>query len=280
MAKEARLAVLMLGSLSKNLEDPLWPQRTDGEFYSHPDLGFPGAQQPLLDEVLNTGVPTILILSGGQAFVLTNSTLRANAIMHSFLGGEFTGDALTEILFGKVNPSGKLTITMPEDSGAWPIAYGYLNSDNFGGPGGFSAGSVPSDWQFPVLGRNPPMPFGFGLSYTTFNISAPTVTTFHDSFEISATISNAGVRTGKELVQLYLRQHYTHIVETPNKALIRFTKVELVGGESKTVVFIVSKSELGNYMNMKWRVDRGDYSFFVGSSSNAEDLKVVNLTIA
>ncbi|KAJ5901110.1 hypothetical protein N7504_007103 [Penicillium tannophilum] len=170
-AKSAELAILSVGSLSVYASDPLYDKRTDGEFFAHADLGFPGLQQELIDAVLDTGVPTIIILSGGQAFVLNNSTLRANAILHTFLAGEYTADSVVEILSGQVNPSGKLPISLPQANGAFPVAYNWLPSDNHGGYSGSPIyGS--SAWQFPAITIEPPMAFGFGLSYTSFNMSA------------------------------------------------------------------------------------------------------------
>lgn len=173
-AKEAGLAVLMLGGLSVDTDNPFFDKRTDGEFFMHADLRFPGLQQNLLDAALDTGVPTILILSGGQLFMLNNSTLQPNAILHSFFSGEFTGDALVEIIQGAVNPSGKLTISMPQYSAAIPINYNYLPSDNEGGMGLMTGVQSPA-WQVPLLTRDVPRPFGYSLSYTTFNISSPVI---------------------------------------------------------------------------------------------------------
>lgn len=283
-ATSAGLAVLMLGSLSVNTEDPLVSKRTDGEFFAHAELGFPGLQQQLLDAVLDAKVPTILVLSGGQAFALRNSTYRANAILHSFLGGEFTGDSLVDILFGRVNPSGKLPVTLPQDSGAWPINYNYLNSDNFGGAGAFVPSLPQSQWQFPVLSRNVPHPFGFGMSYTTFSISSPVVhisnsTNGDASITLTTSITNTGAKLGKEVVQLYFRKAYTHVVETANKQLIRFEKVELRPGETRGLTFNVSHSELGYYANMKLQIDPGVYVWWLGSSSRAQDLHTFNVTL-
>lgn len=283
VARNSSLVVLMVGSLSGGSGD-LTNSNTDGEGYSHPFLGFPGLQQQLVDSVLDTGAPTVIILSGGQAFALANSTLRANAIMHSFQGGEFTGDALVEILFGQVNPSGKLPFTLPQISGAWPIAYNYLNSDNYGGPGGLS-GVVTYDWQLPLLTRNPPMAFGFGLSYTTFNVSSPTATVQSGSegnteVVISATVSNTGSVTGKEVVQLYFRQLYTNILETGNRQLVRFEKLTLSPGQSQNITFTVAHDELGYYKDMELQLDGGAFTFWLGTSSRLQDLQSVNVTIA
>lgn len=276
-AKEAGLAILMLGSLSAPMEDPLLKNRTDGEFFAHADLGFPGLQQQLLDAVLDEGVPTILILTGGQPFVLNESSMRSNAILHSLLGGEFTSDALVEIITGKVNPSGKLTVSMPQHSAAVPIMYDYLPSDDTGG-------SAPrlgyhSAWQFPVLTRNPPMPFGFGLSYTTFNISTPTASYKDGKVHIGVTVTNTGDVAGKEVVQVYHRPNVSTAIEFPVRRLIRFEKVDLGVGESKDVTFEIPNKELGYYVGAKLRVQEGVYNFWAGSSSRPEDLKGANVTV-
>jgi len=273
-AQKAGLAIISLGSLSVYSYDPNVASRTDGEFFSHPDLGFPGEQQQLLDAVLDAGVPTILVLGGGQAFVLNNSTMRANAIIHSFLGGEFTGDALVETITGMVNPSGKLTISMPQAQGAFPIYYDYLPSDNVGGFAAVCSG----DWTLPCLNRSdPPMAFGYGLSYTTFEISAPQVSA-GNSVEVSCTITNTGNGAGKEVVQVYYDQEYSTI-ELPNKRLIRFEKVDLQPGESQNVNFSIDRDEMGYYVDAKYQVDSGNYTFWIGSSSRAQDLQNTTVTL-
>ncbi|KAF2177749.1 glycoside hydrolase family 3 protein [Zopfia rhizophila CBS 207.26] len=280
VAAEADLAVIMLGSLSVTLDDPLWRRRTDGEFFAHADLGFPGLQQQLLDAVLDAGVPTIVVLSGGQSFVLTNSTLRSNAILHSFLGGEYTGDALVDIIVGRVNPSGKLPITMPQASGAVPINYDYLPMDNLGGPGHFGSNFPISDWQLPILTRDPPMKFGFGLSYTTFNISAPILSVTGDGIvQISVDVLNTGKYAGKEVVQVYFRQQSSSSIELPVKRLIRFLKIQLDPSQHETVVFTIPHSEMGYFKDNKWTVDAGNFTIYVGSSSRDEDMKSANVIL-
>lgn len=263
-AKQAGLAVVCLGSVSVLSEDGAAKWRTDGEFFAHPSLSFPGLQQELLDAVLDSGVPTVLVMTGGQGFVLPNSTVaRTSAILHSFLAGEYTGEALVDTLYGVVNPSAKLPITLPPDSGATPIYYDYLPSD---------AGSY---WSWPILDRaNPPFKFGFGLTYTTFAYSAADVSVVSGSsnVSVSVTITNTGSVTGKEVPQIYFRQQYTTI-ETPNMQLIRFTKVELAPGEEKTLVWIIAHDELGYWQDLEWTVETGNFTFWVGSSSREEDLQ-------
>ncbi|KAJ5709565.1 hypothetical protein N7493_009856 [Penicillium malachiteum] len=280
-AKSAGLAIVNIGSLSVYSSDPLDDKRTDGEMYTHADLGFPGLQQELLDAVLDSGVPTILVLSGGQAFVLNNSTLRANAILHTFLAGEYTGDSVVEILIGKVNPSGKLPISLPQANGAFPVAYNWLPSDNHGGNFGDEIyGS--SAWQFPAIPITPPMAFGFGLSYTGFNMTEfqaeESEIKSEKAFKVSIDVTNVGDVTGKEVVQLYFSQEWSTI-ELPLKRLIRFEKVELRPGQTKTVTFVIPQKEMGYYVNMEWMMEKGDYTFYIGSSSKSVDLQERTVTI-
>ncbi|OAA61990.1 Glycoside hydrolase, superfamily [Niveomyces insectorum RCEF 264] len=270
-ARDAGLAIVNLGSLAVQVEDPLAKKNTDGELYTHADLGFPGLQQDLLDAVLDTGVPTVLVITGGQAFALHNRTLsRTGAILHSFLAGEYTADALVEILVGKVNPSGKLPISMPESSGSVPVAYDYLPSDGV-------------LWTYPGTSRAVKYAFGFGLSYTAFDYAQPSVTkatTAHGepAVNVSVTVTNKGAMDGQEVVQVYFRQQYTSI-ETPTKRLIDFAKVGIAAGAAQTVTFTIKVNDLGFYVNGDWTWEAGNYTFYVGSSSRSEDLAPVSIVL-
>ncbi|TEA10085.1 Periplasmic beta-glucosidase [Colletotrichum sidae] len=290
-AKTAGLAVVVLGSGWGSFDTSSEStHRTDGEGFSHPDLGFPGLQQDLLDAVLDAGVPTVLVLSGGQTFLLGGSTKRrARAILHTWLAGEFTGDALVEVLFGDVNPSGKLTVTLPEAQDAFPVAYNYFPSDDEGGFGT----ATQYDWHLPELTRYAPLRFGFGLSYTTFNISSSSVACGavgrnstsssgtcdkNSQVIVDVTVTNTGGVSGKEVVQLYYRPEYTQI-EFPVMKLIRFDKVELAPGQAKRLSLAVPYDELGYFVDGEWVVETGLYNFWVGSSSRTEDLQPLNATL-
>ena len=278
-AQDAGIAFVVLGSGWGSFDPATFDnRRTDGEGFAHAELGFPGLQQELLDAVLDTGVPTILVISAGQTFVLNESTMRSKAILHAWLSGEFHGDALVETLFGDVNPSGKLTVTMPQANGAFPVAYDYLASDDQGGFGT----AILYDWQWPQVTRYPPLRFGFGLSYTTFSISRPVIVHTEKcggGLTINATITNTGTVSGKEVVQVYYRPIHS-IIEFPVMKLIRFTKVNLSPGESKDVTLTVPYNELGFFVDGKWHVESGDYAFWVGSSSREEDLQRLNVTLS
>ncbi|EON95998.1 putative periplasmic beta-glucosidase protein [Phaeoacremonium minimum UCRPA7] len=252
-AQDAGIAFVVLGSGWGSFDPATFDnRRTDGEGFAHAELGFPGLQQELLDAVLDTGVPTILVISAGQTFVLNESTMRSKAILHAWLSGEFHGDALVETLFGDVNPSGKLTVTMPQANGAFPVAYDYLASDDQG---------------------------GFG---TAIFISPPVIVHTEKcggGLTINATITNTGTVSGKEVVQVYYRPIHS-IIEFPVMKLIRFTKVNLSPGESKDVTLTVPYNELGFFVDGKWHVESGDYAFWVGSSSRDEDLQRLNVTLS
>lgn len=277
-AKSAGLAILSVGSLSTSTEDSLFEKRTDGEFFSHPNLGFPGLQQQLVDAILDLDIPTIMVLSGGQAFALSNSTLRANAVIHSFLGGEFTGESLVEIIQGYISPSGKLPVSLPQATGAWPVAYNLKSGDYYHGTA--SLLSFPyDDWSLPSLLRTSPMPFGFGLSYTNMSVATPDVTITNGSATFITCVTNTGDRAGQEVVQLYFRKSFTRVVETANKQLVRFEKLSLEAGESRNVTMTVDIEELGYYANMEHIVEAGLYYFWVGTSSRMEDLQAVNVTM-
>lgn len=283
-AKQAGIAIVMLGS-GLGTFDPttINNERTDQEGFAHADLSFPGQQDELLDAILDTGVPTVLVMSSGQAFLLPERIRgRTNAIFHSWLSGEYTGAVLVEMLFGETNPSGKLPVTIPEANGAFPVAYDFLPSDD---SGGFGASTL-YDWHWPQVARTASLRFGYGLSYTTFDISRANVTALSSSCNstepavgVTATVSNTGDMQGKEVVQLYFRPQ-TSIIEFPVMKLVRFHKVDLAPGESGEVEFRVPMNELGYFVNGEWHVDGGNYTFYIGSSSREEDLIPLHVALS
>ncbi|KAM0328885.1 hypothetical protein ACHAQA_005301 [Verticillium albo-atrum] len=276
-AQAANVAILALGSASVQL-DPSNPRdRTDGEGYDHVDLDFPGPQVDLLQAIVETGTPVVVVVSGGQAFTMEYAVKNAGAILHTFLQGELGGDVVAEILTGEVNPSGKLSVSIPTLSAAVPVYYNYLPMER----------KVPAqmdhDWQFPLVNRTARYPFGFGLGYTSFSVSnsgpAENTVSRDGTVSISTTVKNTGDRRGKEVVQLYFRQSFPAI-ERPVKNLVRFSKVDLDAGASKTVTFDVPASDLGYWVNGERRVDADTYTFFVGTSSDDQDLTAMNITLS
>lgn len=273
-AKDAGLAIVALGAVAVGWEDPLLSQKTDGEGATHASLKLPGLQEELLSAVIDAGVPTILVLSGGQSFELHGAAAGSNAIIHGFLAGEFTAEALVDIITGKVNPSGKLTVTFPVSSEVNPVYYD----------------RVPSDWQdsnsmtFPGIADNYIYPFGHGLSYTSFEFSDISVDRTQygkrDIVTVSCKLSNTGDVEGKEVVQVYFSQQVAAIT-LPTKRLIGTTKVKLAPGASTRVQIKVPVDDFGYWYNSKYRVDSGSYSIYVGNSSEWKSLsKPVNVTIS
>ena len=275
-AKDANVAILALGSSSSNIDPSNTLDRTDGEEYDHADLEFPGVQVDLLQAIIETGTPVVVVISGGQAFAMSYAATYADAIIHTFLQGEVGGDALASILTGETNPSGKLTVSIPQLSSAIPIYYNYLPSDR-------EAKFVyPTDWEFPAINRTAQYPFGYGLSYTTFSVSNLRVTGNNTNVKgtigISVTVTNTGQVAGQEVVQVYFAQE-APLIERPVLNLIRFSKVPLDSSASTTVTFNISVEEFGYYVNGARRVDADSYTLYVGTSSAAADLTPAQITI-
>ncbi|KFZ07270.1 hypothetical protein V501_06613 [Pseudogymnoascus sp. VKM F-4519 (FW-2642)] len=249
-AEAAELVILVLGSSSPNL-DNIGDVRTDGEFYDHADLGFPGPQLQLHKAIAATGVLVIVIISGGQAFEME---IRCCEL---------------QCHYPHILASDKLTVSIPKYSGATPIYYNYLPTNRKAGI------YTPTDWQWPVLNSTARYPFGFGLSYTTFrfsNVQVSNYTSTSGNIVVNITVKNTGNFAGQEVVQVYFGQVFP-VIERPIKNLIRFTKINLEPGASQQVSFTIPVEELGYYVNGKKQVDADTYTFWVGSSSDDEDLQ-------
>jgi beta-glucosidase len=272
-AKSANVVIMVLGSAAESIDPSNPNDRTDGEGWTHADLNFPGPQVDLLTSIVATGTPVIVVISGGQAFAMEEAAAGAHGILHTFLQGEVSGTAVAEILTGKTNPSGKLTVSIPKYTGANPIYYNYAPSDR---PNSFD---LPTDYQYPVLNRTSRYPFGYGLSYTNFGVSDISVTnntSTDGSIAIQATVTNTGAVAGKEVLQVYFSQE-APVIERPIKSLIRFVKVSLDPGKSEPVSFTVPASELGYYVSGTYQVDADDYTFYVGTSS--EDVTAITVAV-
>lgn len=275
-AKSASLAVVALGSVAQTV-DTNANDRTDGEGFDHADLDFPGLQNELLKAIAERGTPIVLIVSGGQAFSMEYAANATNAIIHTFLQGELGGDVVAEIITGKTNPSGKLTVSIPRLSSAVPIYYNYISSDRK--QVGWQ--QVYTDYQSPLLDCLALYPFSHSLSFTKFDISSVTVTnntSTHGNITFKAIVKNTSSVQGKEVVQVYFNQ-FAPDIERPVKNLIRFTKVDLNPGVSTTVSFSIAVSELGYFINGVKQVDADQYTIFVGSSSDDADLVATKIVV-
>jgi beta-glucosidase len=243
-----------------------------GESSSRTDLKIPEIQQELLDALLQTGKPVVLVLFNGRPLVLNNEKEKVPAILNVWFGGSETGNAIADVLFGDVNPSGKLTMTFPRNVGQIPI---YYNHKNTGRPLGNKDGKFEKFKSNYLDVRNEPLfPFGFGLSYTTFAYTNLKISkekfTKNESITVSVEVTNTGNFDGKEVVQMYIRD-LVGTVTRPVKELKGFEKVFIKKGETKTVSFTISEEDLKFYNSeLDFVSEAGEFEIFVGTDSTTE----------
>lgn len=254
VAREADKVVIVLG------EDALM----SGEGRSRANIDFPGVQQELLEAVHEANPNVILVVMSGRPLVLTWADENVPSIVQAWHLGHESGHALTNVLTGKVNPSGKLPMTFPRALGQVPIYYNYLPT---GRPG-------PRDvvfWQHYTDESNDPLyPFGHGLSYTEFDYSDLEVETRGEEVEVSVQVRNTGDVAGEEVAQLYLRDRFAGI-SRPVRELKGFEKIALAPGEATKVTFRLTGQELGYYDPAgNFIVEPGEFDVFVGGSSAAD----------
>jgi beta-glucosidase len=239
-----------------------------GECSSRTNLEMPGVQQDLLKALLKTGKPVVLVLFTGRPLVLKWENENVPAILNVWFAGSEAGDAIADVLFGDVNPSGKLTTTFPQNVGQVPIYYAHKNT---GRPLGEGKWFEKFRSNYLDVSNDPVYPFGYGLSYTTFSysdikLSAASMTA-NQTITASVMVTNTGSRKGKEVVQLYIRDLVGSITR-PVKELKGFQKIELNAGESKEVKFTISVNDLKFYnSDLKWVAEPGDFKVFIGTSS-------------
>lgn len=238
-----------------------------GEASSRVNIEIPQTQKDLLQALLATGKPVVLVLFTGRPLVLTDESKQVPAILNVWFGGSEAGDAIADVLFGEVNPSGKLTTTFPQHLGQVPIFYAHKNT---GRP---LTGKWFSKFQSNYLDvpNEPLYPFGFGLSYTTFSYGDVTLSTTEmtarDTVTASIEVKNTGTRDGDEVVQLYIRD-VVGSVTRPVKELRGFEKIFLKAGEKKTVTFRISANTLAFYnADLKWVVEPGEFEIQIGANS-------------
>jgi len=259
-ARQAKVAILVLG------------ERGDmsGEAASRSSLGLPGVQQQLLEAVAATGTPVVLVLMNGRPLILEWAWDHVPAIVEAWFLGVEAGNATADVLFGDVNPSGRLPVTFPRVLGQIPL---YYNHRNTGRPPDPNNKYTSKYLDVPVTPR---YPFGFGLSYTTFSYSNLKLSAARarvaDTVTATVTVTNSGNREGTEVVQLYIRDEVAS-VSRPVRELKAFKRVTLKPGESRAVDLRVAVRDLWFYgLDMKRVVEPGTFRVFVGSSS-AEGLE-------
>jgi len=224
----------------------------------------------LLNELLKTGKPIVLVLFNGRPLVLTDENATVPAILDVWFAGSEAGYAIADVLFGDENPSGKLTTTFPRSIGQIPI---YYNAKNTGRPLGNSEGKFEKFKTNYIDERNEPLfPFGFGLSYTSFTygnlfISSNKMTA-SETINVSVPITNSGKFDGKEVVQLYIRDVIGSVTR-PLKELKGFQKIEIKKGETKTVTFEISIEDLKFYnADLQFVAEPGKFEIFIGTNSD------------
>jgi beta-glucosidase len=239
-----------------------------GESSSRTDLRIPDVQRVLLEALLKTGKPVVLVLFAGRPMVLTEENKKVPAILNAWFGGSEAGNAIADVLFGDVNPSGKLTTSFPQTVGQEPLYYSHKNT---GRPLEDGKWFQKFRSNYLDVSNDPLYPFGYGLSYTTFNYSDVKLSsnTLSAAGKISAsvTVSNTGSKDGYETVQLYTRDLVGSITR-PVKELKGFQKIWLKAGESKTVSFDINANDLKFYnSDYKYVAEPGDFKVFIGANS-------------
>jgi beta-glucosidase len=243
-----------------------------GEGRSRTDLGLPGVQQELLEEIYKVNKKIVLVLNNGRPLVLTWASENIPAIVEAWHLGTQSGNAIAQVLYGDYNPSGKLPMTFPRNVGQVPIYYNYKNT---GRPTMNEPDSV--FWSHYSDEKNTPLyPFGYGLSYAKFTYSDLKLSsdTFakNGKITVSVTVKNSGSYSGKEVVQLYIRDFIGSLTR-PVKELKGFEMVDLKAGEQKTVSFTIDEKTIAFYTaNGKWEAEAGDFKVFIGTNS-AETLE-------
>ncbi|MDQ8750886.1 beta-glucosidase [Elizabethkingia miricola] len=262
-AKKADVVVLAIGETAE----------LSGESSSRANIEIPQAQKDLLAELKKTGKPIVMVLFTGRPLVLNDENKQADAIVNAWFAGSEAGYAIADVLYGKVNPSGKLPMTFPRSVGQVPI---YYNAKNTGRP---LSDDKSDKCEFEKFRSNyidecntPLFPFGYGLSYTSFGYSDvqlnKTQLSGNDQLTASITLTNNGKYDGNEVVQLYIRD-IVGSVTRPVKELKGFQKVFLKAGESKKVSFAITSEDLKFYNSeLKYDWEAGEFDIMIGTNSH------------
>ncbi|OBS13320.1 beta-glucosidase [Elizabethkingia miricola] len=262
-AKKADVVVLAIGETAE----------LSGESSSRANIEIPQAQKDLLAELKKTGKPIVMVLFTGRPLVLNDENKQADAIVNAWFAGSEAGYAIADVLYGKVNPSGKLPMTFPRSVGQVPI---YYNAKNTGRP---LSDDKSDKCEFEKFRSNyidecntPLFPFGYGLSYTSFGYSDvqlnKTQLSGNDQLTASITLTNNGKYDGNEVVQLYIRD-IVGSVTRPVKELKGFQKVFLKAGESKKVSFTITPEDLKFYNSeLKYDWEAGEFDIMIGTNSH------------
>ncbi|AII52227.1 beta-glucosidase BglX [Hymenobacter sp. APR13] len=252
-------------------------QGMTGEAASRADIGIPAPQMELLKALKKTGKPLVLVLMNGRPLTLPWEDKNADAILETWFAGSQAGNAIADVLFGAYNPSGKLTATFPQHVGQIPL---YYNHKNTGRP---YAGVALDKYKSRYLDvtNDPLYPFGFGLSYTTFEYGKPELSTaslpMNGTLEVKVTVKNTGSYDGEEVAQLYIRDMVGSI-SRPVQELKGFQKIMLKKGESRTLTFRLTPDDLKFYnTDLQFVAEPGEFQVMTGP--NSRDVQTATFTL-
>jgi beta-glucosidase len=242
-----------------------------GEAHSRTELGLPGRQQALADALAATGKPIVCVVMSGRPLVIPRLHGQVKALLAAWHGGIRAGRAIADILFGAVNPSGKLTASWPRAVGQIPIYYAHKNTGRPAAEAGTKQFAEAFKSVYIDEPNSPLFPFGFGLSYTRFDYTNLHIEQsslgMNESLVVTAIVRNRGAREGKEVVQLYVRD-LVGSVTRPVRELKGFQKISLAAGEERMVRFEIPVSELGfTGADMRYGVEAGDFKLWVGPNA-------------
>jgi beta-glucosidase len=265
VAKKAELIILAIGE-NEHLCREAWAKTHLGDNMT---LDLFGEQSELAEAMLALGKPVVVYLMNGRPLTVNKLVEKAPAIIEGWYMGQETGTAAADVIFGDVNPSGKLTITFPKSAGQLPMYYNHKPSAQF--------------HNYLSQDINPLFYFGYGLSYTTFKYGKPKLEkksiTARESVTVTVEVTNTGKVAGDEIVQLYIRDKVSSVTR-PVKELKDFQRISLKPGETKKVKLEITPEKLAFHdVNMKFRVEPGLFEIMTGSSSRDEDLQKAELEV-
>lgn len=267
-AKKADVVIMTLGE----------GHAMSGEAKSRSNIGFTGVQEDLLKEIAKTGKPIILMINAGRPLIFNWASDNIPAIMYTWWLGTEAGNSIADVVFGSVNPGGKLPMSFPRTEGQIPVYYNHYNT---GRP---AKNNTDRNYvsAYIDLDNDPKYPFGYGLSYTDFKYSDMVLSsanlTGNQTLNISVTVSNTGKYDGEEVVQLYIRDLFGKVVR-PVKDLKGFQKIFIKKGESKKVDFKLTPEDLKFFddeLNFDW--EGGEFDIMIGTNSQNVQAKRINWT--
>ncbi|HPE58135.1 MAG TPA: beta-glucosidase BglX [Bacteroidales bacterium] len=264
VAKKSDVVIAVLGE----------PNGWSGEASCRADISIPECQRELLRELLGLGKPVVLVLVNGRPLTLTWENEQVDAMLEAWHGGIEAGNAIADVLFGDYNPSGKLTATFPRSVGQIPV---YYNHKNTGRP---NTPEDPYTSRYLDLPNDPLFPFGYGLSYTTFEYSDITMNKISlkgdETLQASVIVENTGNYEGEEVVQLYINDPVASVSRSV-KELKGYEKIKLAPGEKKEVIFNITTEELKFFnSDLKYDWESGDFNIYIGTNSTDCKHAVVN----